>query len=1111
MDGIDFQPVSDGIDFQPVQDGIDFQPVGDGIDFEPDPSQLGGMLRQETPPLPVSTLTQPYLYVPKDAGTGPLTIGTAPQPADLSALDEKFTALKAMASNDPAQFKEVEAERQAALKQAGVGVVDSAIRAKLPRMPQATSTIGKVGSGLVNAGAGLVEGVLQPEAIAGVAALPARMVSALFALNMAADAPQVVKETAKAVQDGDWQKATEYGSSGVVGMWLTRKLGEHAMRGPDTMLPVYKELEAAVKKTEPMPGAIDIEAINNLSPQAEARIPREGLRVDEGGKPLPAEPAGEPARASRETTLPETPGKLEEPAIDFQPVEPSTNPEEISSSPAEPGGRPAEAHTAIEPGPVETRMGIAPTGTSAFASFFRAVSPESIAGTFKGLAGHSLPRITQASQEAGESGVRFASSKIAAKPLAVMFTDRVLGGSGVDAGKFGAALAEDNLRSVAQTAPDPSAVATIIGQRGSPFRTEAEYQSFLKLPAVIKAIQRHIEAWNEIIEPQYRAAQAIDPSVVLPPRGLQTGARVNLMALDPTVRGARPVSAGTARGNLTASFKRKSPFARQAKGTGQSYEISYPDIIANTFNKQLEIANQNAFNRLLVDKGLAQIGPPGKVVPIGGQPSVAFPLSRRVILSDGRTIPAGQNLYLRADLAREYRAALDTDAATKFPGLSHLNAIANSAALIGLTDASVHMGNLMTVLATRPGGHLVLDSLAKATGRVDMPIIIYKLISKAFSDNKAQIAKLAEIGALREAHPPGNMFNPMTHLGSLIQLADKTTRLVMDDVFTKLADQGIAERSETNRREFINQVGQYNKRLQGPLVRFARDSGLGPFATAGTTFNRLGLRNITMSPGMKATSPLAAVALRANVVAGWVGAAALAMSINWMLTKDKGGGVMGRPGVPLGRIDTGKDDENGRPLSFAFFDNLGYGRALRVTGVAGYANMKRLGASSTVASEKAMTDVANGWTSPFFGPAVQAASVIGTGHHAAIGVPAVAPVASPNQNQFWLNAKAAGREANPVVASYIDRKEGKTVGESLSRQLPRLTLKAGMDEQKAGKMGEIMDAVKAKNYIDSLIRESKRLPVEKRWEFIQKRYEADGLPMQYVPRLVQEFKRHGRY
>jgi hypothetical protein len=721
--------------------------------------------------------------------------------------------------------------------------------------------------------------------------------------------------------------------------------------------------------------------------------------------------------------------------------------------------------------------------------YFTNNKPSQIWNTIKGSIdaslGKTFPKTTIADRTAGEAGARWISAKVAAPHLADTFATNVLEGTGIDPVKFGAALTEDNLRSIKAVAETPeakAAVSTIIGSKGSPFKTEAEYKAFISDPATQQAIERHKELWTQSVDPMYRKAQLLDPSEPLPSRGEDTGARINLYN---DVEGTgKDVVSGTGKGNLTATFRRKSPFAIQAKGTGQSYNINYNEIMANTFGRQLEVAAKNDFETKLVDSGNAVIGKPGEnpVLP-DGEKTVAFPLKRTTIITaeDGSKIPVNQNLYVRKSLATEYRNAANVDR-YDVPGVvkAFANA-ANKSALAGLTDASVHGLNLMTALFTRPSivGGALSDSLLSTFGRADVPVTIAKVLKKAFGDNKEQIASLSEIGAMK---PERATINP---LAKFIQVADKSTRLVLDDTFKKMADAGLVENTETNRREFVNQVGQYSIRAQGGLRRLAREVGFGPFATAGTTFNTLGARTATLSPGVKATSPLAAASLRANVLSKWVGASVLVGTLNYLLTKDKGGGVGGRPGVPVGRVDTGLDDQNGRPLSFPVFDLLGLGRALRVTGARGLIESQRKGLNLQTALDASARDVANSAIAPFAGPVVRFGTVATTGFQPAINVPRTGHVAPPGQNQFEQNIKDAILDANPVVKSFaLANEPGGNAADAVRQQIPRLSLVPSQRPEFIEKYPEIVHKAQASAFIDDVIRRARNMQPEARSKFV---------------------------
>lgn len=742
--------------------------------------------------------------------------------------------------------------------------------------------------------------------------------------------------------------------------------------------------------------------------------------------------------------------------------------------------------------------------------------------TIRGAAGDSMPKTTAADRETGEAGVRYASSKLAARPLAQRFVAQSLEGTGVDPVKFGAALTEDNLVSIresfrgeatrllaegksdlAQEATEAAdKVATIIGAEGSPFRTQDELLDYLERPDVRQAVAQHAQLWQEIIDPQFRDAKGIDPDVPLPSRGQVTGARINLKAIlaDEDLQGAvKPIRASAP--SLTATFKKKSPFTIKAKGTGEAYDIDYNSIIANTFERQLEIANKNAFDKRLVETGNAVIDRPGQSVIIKGEPAVPFPLVRKVYVSgqggEKKLFPMAQNIYVRKELAGEYRAAANVDPKFKIPYVTATMNLLNRSALAGLTDFTVHMSNQATALFNRPvSGKLLFDTLLSATGRADIPVTLVKTWIKAYHNNAGQIAELTEIGAMRSKMTHG--WNP---LGKTLAHTDALTRLMLDDTFKSLAEEGVIENTETARREYVNQIGQYNRRLQGPLTRILRDSGFGPFVTAGKTFNAMGVKMITLSPGVKGANAMAEVALRANVLSKWVGAAVMLGTLNYLLS----GNMLGRKGTPLGSLDLGKNDRSGKQLSLPLLDLMGLGRGLRVTGTKGAYQSLRLGLQPGDAMDAAARDILNAWSAPALGPPARFGSELATGYPPALNVPRASRVVPPGGGQFGENLKAAVLDANPVVASVRKAIEGKTIPEIMSSQLPRFTMVPGKTENLVANYPRIVTMAQGNAFIEDVIYQARRLPQDEKLLFI--REQVKRLPAPLRNKAMSEIKR----
>lgn len=735
------------------------------------------------------------------------------------------------------------------------------------------------------------------------------------------------------------------------------------------------------------------------------------------------------------------------------------------------------------------------------------------ADAFKGwigsMAGRTFPNTTVLDRPLGELGARWVSSKIAAKPSAMLFASKVMEGLGVDPAKFGAALTEDNLRSIRNgfeqsgDADKAADVKTTIGAKGSPFKSESDYQDFLNDPATKEALQRHKAMWDAVIDPMYRNAMSIDPDTELPERGLQTGARINLHSImEGETPGDKITTVG--QGNLLGTMRRKSIFGRQATGAGETYGSNYFGIMENTFAKQLEIANKNAFEDALVEKGFAKVDKPGQQIEINGRKAASFPYKRQTLIDPSSgTISQSKNLYLDPRLQSEYKSGsniLDSGIRDSVAVKAFSN-ITNNAALTGLTDATVHVSNLATALFTRPGGSLLKDTLLSATGRADIPVTIAKAVMKGFSDNSAQIKELSEIGAMREDHPPGSNASPLNWTRNLIQWADKTARLTLDDTYKSLADSGLVEKNETNRREFVNQVGQYNKRAQPAFMRILRDSGVSPFVTAGKTFNALAVKTATLNPGLKAASLPAATALRVNQLSKWVGASALVGTLNYLIT----GKVAGRAGVPIGAIDTGKSDKNNRPLYIKAFDMMGLGRAMRVTGARGLINSQRNGLTTGDAVNSAGRDMFNAATGPLIGPPVRFLATMGN-IPTAMGIGKPVPAVAPGENQMAANTKQAVIQASPLLASIVDRtKTGGSVLESMQRQFPRYLPQSGNPDSVMSKYPDIVHRAQAREFTNDVIGQARKMSPESKKAFI------DASEQRLSPADREQFRRTLKY
>ncbi len=229
------------------------------------------------------------------------------------------------------------------------------------------------------------------------------------------------------------------------------------------------------------------------------------------------------------------------------------------------------------------------------------------------------------------------------------------------------------------------------------------------------------------------------------------------------------------------------------------------------------------------------------------------------------------------------------------------------------------------------------------------------------------------------------------------------------DAFDRLAQSGFAFDSETNKRNFINQLGNYSKRSQSQLAVFLRDTGLGPFATAGLQYNLEGLKKITLNPGLEATSNAAALRLRAEMLGRIVApfaAVALANYLRW-------GRIDGDGKTPIGALKVG--EENGKTLYRPFGQLTGADRGLRAVGALAFAEGLRAGRGSGHNFDRAVDDFVSSWSHLGMGPAPQMAYTAATGKTLS-GVQ-IANKTKGKDSQAWENFKAALGNSNAIIAA----------------------------------------------------------------------------------------------
>lgn len=754
------------------------------------------------------------------------------------------------------------------------------------------------------------------------------------------------------------------------------------------------------------------------------------LPLEKGGPfSLPAAPAAA-LEAPAEPSVSQ-PGEPEPQTAPSAAVPPPPTP------PAAPPAAAAPDDPLNNPTPIQTRAAQAPTPANratAIQANILGKPPAPVKTFLAQMAGHAAPVTSTLAPESGNALVRYASAAIAAPELAKTYAADVLGSHIHDpafADRLGSTLVEDRLRGVkagilaaAQAATDPQAkadllaqaqqVGSLVGQKGSQFATEADFKAALADPEIQAAIGRH----KEMLEP-FTEQMHSDLGGRKATPGPNTGAFVNLEAIlqdengNPVNQDGKPIQ-GASRGNLTNPLKRGSRFNQQALGTGTNYVTDYNAIARRMVSGNFEeTAKRQLYDQLHSD-GLAVELPPGQKPPqIGGDRPVQFNVERRGQPGpNGTTMTKVTNLWVDKRIASEVRQALNTDGPVSGAGARMVANAINRIQLAGPTDAVYHVANIMSRIAGTQGGKNVMIDLARKLPGVNVLDAVSRIALRAkqvVADDapvRRQIASLARIGATRaESDKAGPM-------GKMIELIDRSARLVSADMHQNLVDRGLAADTESGRREFVNRVGNYNARLASWTARAAKEWGISPFITAGRTFNRLGREAMSTSPKVQTAGLGAELRMRAVEAAGLAASlTAIPMTINHLIS----GSPTGYPGTPVGAISW--KDKNGKLITVDPLQWTGARRGMRITGVNAAVNGILNRQEPGKIMDNAAHDVWGGIIHPWAGPVVNAASTLVTGKNA--GQFQQAPTAKMGQSQAVLNAKAVPEQFNPLVASTI--------------------------------------------------------------------------------------------
>ena len=652
--------------------------------------------------------------------------------------------------------------------------------------------------------------------------------------------------------------------------------------------------------------------------------------------------------------------------------------------------------------------------------------------------------MTEANPEASAAASAKAASPVAARATADRIVSEVVRPGTVGDLELGAALTEANLRDVrrgyeaAGDAAGAARVRTIIGAEGSPFKTEAEYRAFLDKPEVKTAIERHKALFEANIESLYKESVGIPEAEALPARGSEAyGARINLKRVTPEEKpGPGQVRFYDVSANPGNVRNRRNPFSRRASGASEAYDLLYSRIIENSLSRQYETATWKRTQKALLDGGDAVLVKPGEKPPtdIKGRAPYRLVEGR---LNEG-------TLYVRSDLAGELTRVAKVNPDTPLTG--RVLKPVNIAALTGPADAITNIVNVVGGTMVYPAGKggAAAQAALKASP-LHVPVAIGRVIKTALepaAKQAAEIQTLAEVGAAR-IYEAVNWKNPGQWLKGVANAVDRAGRVIMLRAYQARVARGEHSFDAAQLRDWVNLLGNYTARLQGPVMRMFSTTGVNPFIVSGRRGISMGFDAATMNPRVAGLTKRYVGTMLAN----WFGSMTTIGALNAAF--NNGNPLPG--GVPIGHLKYGEKD--GKPQTFDLLPFFGLGRARDVTGAGKFIEDMRAGHDLDTAIGDAFVKIVNAQINSLSGPVSDFGWQAMTGKPVGFDQPRISPVrAGGRGEQLASDAMAALSNlvqlARPVIES------GKALvgmenesGDALKRLGGYFTTKSGMTEK----------------------------------------------------------------
>jgi hypothetical protein len=509
-----------------------------------------------------------------------------------------------------------------------------------------------------------------------------------------------------------------------------------------------------------------------------------------------------------------------------------------------------------------------------------------------------------------------------------------------------------------------------------------DYRTTVMEAMVDPTMKAAIEGWKEHVNPYmdqlYNENKRLDPDTPQVGRGRYTGARVNLISKKRAAQWQEFQQKGSTElpeNSLASSYRnpdvKRDTFMRRATGLGDysnDLETNLMAVIGPRHNQATKIALMDS----MVKAGMAVEQPPRGEAFDPPEGFKRMPMDMPVTNPDTGVTHMDERaaFWVHPDKVTELRNVLGTDMRQKpFWWAQGFTALQVASQMDTVSHTLTMWRTVANALGSTSAG---MDLLKKASFADNLTAIhdMAKSATDVFRETPEslkRIADLAKRGLLRpefETKAPGAKF---------LHKLDTAVRVLFDQYFDNLVKRGAAK--EESRNQFMEALGNYNRRTMKSWERTIRDLGISPFLSGGKMAMGLGRRMLTGDPGFTAATREAAISARAAQLSKVVMAfAVIPPLVNYLVQ----GQFTGRPGTPLGAIDLG-DDEKGQRRVLDIPQMIGLKRGMRLFGVPSLVEGLRQGKNANQIIGNMIQEIGQTWLHPLLGPGVSAVAKIGTG------------------------------------------------------------------------------------------------------------------------------------